>query len=810
MSTALPLLRKYQLYKVGSRLKSQEFSGTLVLQEPDGRTVVTFSAGNAIKAASTQVSLSFPAFLLRKRRIERLELKKLLEESSRKGVKLEELLVSNGMFTRKDLLRLQRELSIFVFASSFRKEKIPYRLAPSEQAVEERNRLYQFLELHEGLFRAVSADKDIKFMERMFKDRWQSSLAKTADFYRYLIQFRSVFYGEDITDLLMQPETTPQDVLDAASDREAAVRQLFALCYSGMLTIDAEAEEHEDGFEESAGAADQSKTVVIVSDSEMDESSIVTSIIATDGGPFAGEDAETSAPLSEVERFLEHGFTEVGEDDEFMGGPIPHFSQTAPRDPDDGQAGTSTLPLGGLPAEPLAQQTLPLEDLSEVEIEAQQTLVLGSAGTGTPDHAQATAKDAPLDQVEAGETLLLSEKTENDYGGIEAAETMAIGSAPAFVGDDQESDIMIGDGVQEELPGAVAGATQMMVHSEMPSDAPGEKHRTVEDLLKRAVEEAEKVVAAREAAGEQDDALPAPEPILEEEPDPPEPPEELFAEPEKPLLATMDPEPIPERPDAVEPGTDESIERILEDVYRSMLSRNLYQVLNVTPFAPLSAIRDGATRFQAKYAPDQYRGYMLSSRAKQLLASVGNEISRACTVLTDLRERLAYDNRIGTDYGQDQRVALSFLFDAEGAFQDGVTEMDGANWPDALILFTKAAEANPRDPEYLAHKGWATYQALKSGQSSDSFAPNKARNILERALAVDSRHGRAILFLARLEKDLGNLEASRAWYQRLQKLDPTNDEALASLDWLNASSPTSHGTPEQGFWSWLTGIFTRK
>jgi len=263
MSSALPLLRKYQLFKVGYRLKSQEFSGTLVLQEPDGKTVITFDAGNPVTAASTQVSLSFPAFLLRKRRIERQDLKKLLEESSEKGIKLEELLVSKGLFSPKDLLRLKRELSVFVFASAFRKEKVPYRVAPGDMPSEERARTRGHLELHEGLFRAVAADKDLAAMERMFRDRWSAHLTKTADFYRYLIQFRSVFYGEDITDLLMEPEPTPKSVVDAASDKESATRQLFALCYSGMLTLDTDPEGKDQFFGEGAGDAEESKTVVI-------------------------------------------------------------------------------------------------------------------------------------------------------------------------------------------------------------------------------------------------------------------------------------------------------------------------------------------------------------------------------------------------------------------------------------------------------------------------------------------------------------------------------------------------------------------
>jgi len=252
------------------------------------------------------------------------------------------------------------------------------------------------------------------------------------------------------------------------------------------------------------------------------------------------------------------------------------------------------------------------------------------------------------------------------------------------------------------------------------------------------------------------------------------------------------------------------MERILEDVYRSMLARNLYEILTVNPASPLSAIRESAARLSAKYDPAQYVGYMLSGRAQELLRYVGDEIGRAREVLTDAKERAIYDNRMSTDYGQDRRVALSYLFEAEAGYQAGARAVEEENWPEALIQFTKAAETNPRDPEYLAWKGWATYQALKSGQSSDSFAPNKARNILERALAVDARHFKAMLFLARIERDMGNAETARGWYERLHKLDPANDEVAAALDFLKMSPRLDRKPDDAGVWNRVKDIFKKK
>jgi hypothetical protein len=345
--------------------------------------------------------------------------------------------------------------------------------------------------------------------------------------------------------------------------------------------------------------------------------------------------------------------------------------------------------------------------------------------------------------------------------------------------------------------------------AEPPVRVAGLDEANVEALLERAVKEAEKAVADGVAPAPAADKLSI---DVEERFASMTPPISLTPPPspktEQPL-ALREPPPIPDRPAVPVPGTDESIERILEDVYRSMLSRSLYEVLNLNPFSPLSAVRDSANRLRAKYSPQQYAGYMLSPRARKLLEYVGSEIDRAARVLTDSRERGIYDNKVGTDYGQDRRVALSFLFDAEEAFQRGLGELRGERWGEALQSFTRAAEANPRDPEYLAYRGWATYQAFKTGATSDSFSPNKARNVLERALAVDPRGTTAMTFLARLEKEMGNTEASRIWYERLHKLDPTSDEAVAVLDWMK-KSPRMEKKEEDGVWGRFKSIFKKR
>ena len=844
MTTALPVLRKYQLFKIATRLRSQDYSGTVRLDDTDGRIVLSFLSGKPVFATSTKVALSFPAFLLRKRRLDRPTLKQLLEESAEKGLPLDKLLVKKGVLSPKDVLRLNRELSIYVFSIAFQKDRIPYRISPDPNIADALGKPHE-LDLHEGVFRAAVVDRDIDFFLRMFRDRWEIALHKTADFYRYLIQFRSVFYGEDITELLMQPEPTPESVLDMAEDRESAAKQLFALCFTGMLAFKEEGlvalQEGMVPVELGDSQGQENKTVLLVNDGE--DGKPITSFFEAQGVPFQTQDNVEAEPVEpdeppdqrdDFQRFLDEGFSFGDPDPNELTGPDLEAEHTEDEIfAEDDVPGTPEPPLPeASPAEEHEDSKQPAEadqipqPIAAPEPPAPELATPQPAPAPvTPQPAPGPVRPPPSPVTPPARPVSMDRRpsvTDNN-----ADETQIVSPEEMFSPEPSYSPAATSTKLSDD---SAVDKTQMLVFAEQQDDAaqsetPKEapiataaelaESGDVDGLLRRAVEEAEKAVKEgtappgtgmdRDEAGGEPPSAPEPEPKVAEVEEPRD--RDTPVEPSEPL-ALQEPVPLPERPALPERGTDENLERILEDVYRSMLARNLYEILGVTPYSPISSVRDAALRLTAKYAPAQYVGYMLSRRAKTILRYVEREIERARDVLSNAQERSLYDNRINTDYGQDRRVALSFLFDAEGHYQDAIKEMEADRWTEALLLFTKAAETNPRDPEYLAFKGWATYQALRSGQSSDSFAPNKARNILERALAVDPRYQRAMLFLARLEREMNNLEAALTWFERLHRLDPSNEEVAAALDWLKMSPRRSSGG--DSMWGKFKGMFGKK
>jgi tetratricopeptide (TPR) repeat protein len=719
MTGSDPLIRKYQLFKIGTRLRAQDFTGALTLTEPEGTTTLSFENGEPVRATSTLVSLSLPAFLLRKRRLERSRLKELLEETANGSNSLEELLIRRQILSAKELMRLKRELSEFVFATAFHKDRVAYSWLSGPVGDGERGRVRSQMQLHEALFRAVATDKEVEGFSRMFTDRWDVPLTKSADFFRYLLQFRSAFYGEDITDALMTDGVTAQAIVDGAAEKESALRQLFALTYAGMLTFS-----EGDALEMAPGAfeanvepmeeVEENKTLVFMPE---DIPTVAPQTVFLGSAmPFQGEPAPVDEPAAEeasrpddLKAFLEEGFAGAGGNERFEEEMIPEAEAT---------------PL-----------VVPEETEVEEDLDIPVVLEDGSDALAVDDVAEST--EIPMDDS--------------------------------------------GESVAEDPPGSPGTASD----------------QAVEEMLRAATDAAQQAVAGHR---NQRKAEPAALPVEEASVSDVAP---------APSLALVTPPALPPRPKMPEAGTDESIERILEDVYRSMLSRNLYQVLSVSNTTPISAIRDAAARFCAKYSLAQYKGYMLSSRARKILEYVQAELERALKVLTVRSERAAYDLHVGTQYDRPVQEALAALFDAEDALLAGLSAQRQERWLDALESFNRAAELNGRDPDYLAYLGWATYQSYKSGQSDDSFAPNKARNILERALAIDARNARALLFIARIEKGMNNMEAARLWYERLHKLEPANDEVNSALEWLRMSAGISR-RDQSGFWNWLKGIFMRK
>ncbi len=725
MGAALPVLNRFQLFPLLGKLLSQEFTGTLIVHQDAGNLVLKLDRGHPVNATSEDVRLSFPAFLLKKKRLTRDRLKALLDESQRKLPAFEALLLQSSVVTPKEMIRLQRELADQVFCQGFLVHNGAYRLASGELSRKERSLDPGVLNAHSGLFRAIleAGDKDV--LSRFFRDRWDVLLEKTSDFYRYLIQARSVFFEEDITASLMSAEPTARKILEQATNRVAALKALFALAYCGMLRFrGTAAPQTRQSFSlgESISEKNANKTIMIVpsehEEADVGRGSVGAAPVFREEPVLIDEEAVSSTDTTGTQSSVDKNIQ-----DEFQ-----RFVQEETGDPEA---------LARLARAPEPGESPPWQGPISVDSTA------GSPPTSAPQE----------------EEHLPTLRIEDALGAAGVAELLAEPEPRS------ESDLL----VEFETPTAT-GSTSEVTSEPLPDTG--------------FVAGTEGTDSSRD--GESDTARPS-------------------------QRAFQEPPPVPPRPDTPDPGVDEGLERILEDVYRTMLSRNLYQILGTTPGSPLSAIRDAASRLLHKYGPDQYRSFMLSQRARTLLDLVCAEIQRSRDVLTDMRERLAYDRYLEVAYPPGLRAHLETLFEAEALFEAGRGALKAKEFGRAAELFGKATLLNPREPEYIAVAGWATYQTYVAGIATREESLPKAYAAIQRALAVDPRHQRSMLFLGRIHRELNEREEALDWYERLLKIDPTNEEASVWTrelkPWVESRRRSASATSS---WARFAGLFRRK
>ncbi len=196
---------------------------------------VRFSEGEPVDALSDSMKFSFPAFLLGRKLLDREETARLLEKSSRLGMKLEETLVEGKVYSEKQVRRRKADLSRRLFQTIFDAEGFVWTRVEAEihEAVDKPFRLDPYEALFMSVFRAEETDS----MAMFFSDRWETPVHKTGDLYRHMIQFRSVFFDEEVLETLLAGEALVSEILSRANDQQAALRQCFALCYTGMLAF---------------------------------------------------------------------------------------------------------------------------------------------------------------------------------------------------------------------------------------------------------------------------------------------------------------------------------------------------------------------------------------------------------------------------------------------------------------------------------------------------------------------------------------------------------------------------------------------
>jgi tetratricopeptide (TPR) repeat protein len=836
-------LARFQFFHIVRQLKSEFFTGELRVRDKTESIIVRFIEGEAVDAHSDSMKFSFPAFLLGRKLLSREETSRLLEKSSRLGMKLEETLVEEKTYSEKQIRRLKAELSRRLFQTLFESDGFVWTRVEAEVrgAVDKPFRL----DPYEALFMAVSRVDETEHMAMFFSDRWDTPVHKTGDLYRHMIQFRSVFFDEEVLDLLLAEEMAVSEIISRANDQQAALRQCFSLCYTGMLAFT----EPSSGLDyvrpmgTTAGIpgemeSDPGRTVMLMPErlEEVKEKRRQTEFIGT------RPDLDREARQAEEDAAAEAAANQEPEIIDEPKAPKPKRSTGEYKFPSAVWGGGS--PLEDEPVEPPAVRTPPKPEPPKPEPPKPEAPKpeppKPEPPKPEPPKPEAPKPEAPKPEPPkplAPETMAAEATRRQGPETVDDVLQKALQEAEqAIVELGPEDAVKLTQSGGNFGGAATLDFKDLMVRKR--TGAPGGSKTPATGPITKPAQDLE---SAADAPAPVVGRRAVPKAPAAPTPDRPAPRRELqiddevpaaFGAPKNkaplvstegsPRLAEESATGSPKAPEAVQalpplpprglpqPNTDEHVEELLAKEYSEMRAKGFYGLLGVEPTCQLSQIRAAAAKLKTRYAAENYRAYVLSDRAKVILGLMNGAVDRAKTVLMTRGERRIYDERNGVEYSREPEEIYSKLFDAHEFFQQASRRMKMTHWVEAYNLLGRAADLNSNESEYFAYRAWSLYQGFKSGQIRDDFAPNKARQLLEKALKVHDRCARALYYRALLERDLGNTDDAATYFARVLRVNPDHPTARAELKTL--TRPRSGSSPSQaperkGLWARLKALF---
>jgi len=187
-------------------------------------------------------------------------------------------------------------------------------------------------------------------------------------------------------------------------------------------------------------------------------------------------------------------------------------------------------------------------------------------------------------------------------------------------------------------------------------------------------------------------------------------------------------------------------------------------------------VADAYEALARKVHPDRFAGASVAVR--QLASEVEAMLVEARDTLLDTSARADYvksqqQERRASVSEEEGRRALT----AETEFQRGESLLKARDYEGALLCFGKAVQHFPDEGEYHAHYGWALYLC----HPDNEVVFEEAIEHVRRGVKLANDREKPYLYLGRLYKVMGKLEAAQKMFTRAVQIQPRCVEALRDL-----------------------------
>jgi len=231
----------------------------------------------------------------------------------------------------------------------------------------------------------------------------------------------------------------------------------------------------------------------------------------------------------------------------------------------------------------------------------------------------------------------------------------------------------------------------------------------------------------------------------------------------------------------------DQLEAEMTQRFDQMDTQDLYQVLGVSPSAPVDDIRRAYYGLARRFHPDRFRKEAVKPRAEKVFG----RITEAYATLSDpdVRQRYNLEEAGRAPNRGDNRPADTTDL-ARQNFRTGREHLERGHLAEALGFLVNACRQDPTRPEY--------FELLGITQSKNPRFRKDAEENLLKAIALDPTGASAHAHLGALYERTGSADKAREMYRKALEWDPDNAIARESL---GRAEPGRKG---------ILGLFSRK
>jgi len=244
----------------------------------------------------------------------------------------------------------------------------------------------------------------------------------------------------------------------------------------------------------------------------------------------------------------------------------------------------------------------------------------------------------------------------------------------------------------------------------------------------------------------------------------------------------------PEAAAPTEVADEAALRSELTRMAQKMRGQSYWEVLGLTTTASEKQVQEAYEDLARRFHPDRFHN--TSGSVRRLSDEIYALISNAYDAFSDPEQRAQYTENVKqtAEEKREQKRARKAL-SAETSFQRGEAAMRTRNYGEALMAFGQAMSEYPDEGEYHAHYGWCLHLL----HPDDTGLIGEAIEHVQRGIKLARDRDKPYLYLGRLYKTIGKLQAAEKMFTRAVQIRPDGLESMRELRLLNMRRDKSKG-----------------